>query len=391
MNPQAVGWSGTLAGRAVEQRVAESFGVYIHVPFCRRICDYCAFATWEGIETLAPRYVAACLRELADAPEPTRPVSTVFLGGGTPSLISVELVGALLAAIPLAPGAEVSLEANPEDVTPATVAAWRAAGVNRVSLGVQSLSAPALRSLGRDSTPEVALAALEAVASSALEDWSVDLIFGAVGESAADWDATLAGVLEFAPPHVSLYGLTVERGTPLHRDPSRHPDDDTQALRYERADEVLTAAGLEWYEISNWARPGHECRHNQNYWRQGPYRGIGCAAHSHEAGRRWWNLRTPERYLAAIEAGRSPIAGEECLDAERAALEAAMLALRTRAGVPARWLCGARPAVDGETGLADGALPPELEDLVEVRDGRAVLTRAGRLLENEVARRLHPS
>jgi len=383
MSSQVVVRSDAIAGGGTEPRAAESFGVYVHVPFCRRICDYCAFATWEGIEALAPRYVAGCLTELAAVLEPTRPVSTVFLGGGTPSLLPAELVAQLLAAMPLAPGAEVSLEANPEDVTAATVGAWRVAGVNRISLGVQSLSAAALRSLGRDSTPGVALAALETVASSGLEDWSVDLIFGAAGESGEDWEATLAGVLRFAPPHVSLYGLTVERGTPLQRDPSRHPDDDVEALRYERADQLLAMAGLEWYEISNWARPGHECRHNLNYWRQGSYRGVGCAAHSHEAGRRWWNLRSPERYLAAIEAGRSPVAGEERLDAGRVALEAAMLGLRTRAGVPAGWLCEAGPG-------GDEVLPLELDGLVEVREGRAVLTRAGRLLENEVARRLHP-
>jgi oxygen-independent coproporphyrinogen-3 oxidase len=203
-------------------------------------------------------------------------------------------------------------------------------------------------------------------------NFNVDLIFGAVGETLADWARTLDDVLALEPAHVSAYALTVEPGTPLARDAARHPDDDDQAEKYELANAVLEGAGLCNYEISNWARPGAECRHNLLYWRQGDYRGIGCAAHSHEAGRRWWNVRTPERYIAAIESGDSPVAASEHLDAETRELERLQLSLRTIDGVPA------------------DALPddPELGRLVEHDGGRARLTVDGRLLANEVAVRL---
>jgi coproporphyrinogen III oxidase-like Fe-S oxidoreductase len=202
--------------------------------------------------------------------------------------------------------------------------------------------------------------------------FNIDLIYGAAGESTADWARSLDEVLALEPAHVSAYALTVEPGTPLARDPRRHPDDDDQADKYAIADAMLEAAGLGWYELSNWARPGHHCRHNQLYWTGGEYRGVGAAAHSHQGGRRWWNVRTPERYLAAIASGHSPIAGEERLEPSARALESLQLALRTRDGVP----CGALPAGD------------ELDGLVERRHGRAQLTLRGRLLEGEIATRL---
>jgi oxygen-independent coproporphyrinogen-3 oxidase len=195
-----------------------------------------------------------------------------------------------------------------------------------------------------------------------------------VGESLDDFGRTLEDVLALGPAHVSAYALTVEPGTPLASDAARHPDDDDQAEKYALADAVLEAAGLCNYEISNWARPGHECRHNLLYWRQGDYRGIGCAAHSHSQGRRWWNVRTPERYIAAIDSGRSPVAASEQLDTETRELERLQLALRTSEGVPVDVL----PA------------DPALDALIQ-RDGeRARLTRDGRLLANEVALRLVP-
>jgi oxygen-independent coproporphyrinogen-3 oxidase len=181
-------------------------------------------------------------------------------------------------------------------------------------------------------------------------------------------------VLALSPSHVSAYALTVELGTPLALDIARHPDDDDQAEKYTAADSILTAAGLANYEISNWTRPGHECRHNLLYWRQGDYRGIGCAAHSHERGRRWWNVRTPERYVAAVSAGRPPVAASEELDPDTRELERLQLALRTSEGIPA------------------AALPPDpaLDPLVERRGDRLRLTVEGRLLANEVAVRLTP-
>jgi oxygen-independent coproporphyrinogen-3 oxidase len=194
-----------------------------------------------------------------------------------------------------------------------------------------------------------------------------------VGESLADWRRTLDEVLALDPPHVSAYGLTVEAGTPLAGDLARHPDDDDQADKYLLAEELLTGADLANYEVSNWARPGHECRHNRLYWSQGDYRGVGCAAHSHVGGRRWWNVRTPERYLDLVERGEPVEAAGEDLSRDERSLEALQLALRTREGVPA------------------GALDvDELGDLVEPVGARVVLTLRGRLLANEVAMRLRP-
>ncbi|HLG67364.1 MAG TPA: radical SAM family heme chaperone HemW [Acidimicrobiales bacterium] len=350
--------------------VSPPFGVYVHVPFCRSRCDYCAFATFTDRDHLMGRYVDGCVAELGRAvcSGALGQATSVFFGGGTPSRLAPADVGRLLGALPRVPGAEVTLECNPEDAEPARLAAYREVGVTRLSVGVQSTSPHVLASLGRHHTPG-ALARVAAGARAAgFDTWNVDLIFGAAGESDADWERTVHDVLslDYPPPHVSAYALTVEPGTPLAADRSRHPDDDVQAARYERVDSLLTGAGYRWEEVSNWARPGHGCRHNRLYWQQGDYLGIGAAAHSHRQGHRWWNVRTPERYLAAVEAGASPVAGEERLTPAQRSFEALALALRTPAGVP-------------EEALPDA---PELAGLVVRSGGRAVLTVRGRLLAN---------
>ena len=349
------------------------FGVYVHVPFCASRCDYCAFATWTDRAQLMPAYAAACRAEVRGAGLP--PATSVFVGGGTPSLLPGELLCAVLDEIERVSGAEVTVECNPDTVTAPLLAAYRAAGVTRLSFGVQSMVPSVLEALGRRHTVDNVRRAVALAAGAGFPTYNVDLIFGAAGESPDDWRRTLDAVLALdpPPPHVSAYALTVEPGTPLAADPARRPDDDDQAGKYLTADAVLCAAGLSWYEISNWARPGHECRHNLLYWAQGDYRGIGCAAHSHLAGRRWWNVRTPERYIAAVESGRSPLAAEEVLDDGARALEALQLALRTRGGVPAAAL-GAADGLDGLVAPAPGA--------------RLALTPRGRLLANEVALRL---
>jgi putative oxygen-independent coproporphyrinogen III oxidase len=347
-----------------------SFGVYLHVPFCARRCDYCAFATWTDRHHLMRAYIAACRRELSDARLP--PATSVFVGGGTPSQLPDALLCSLLDAVDRAPGCEVTVECNPQDAASSSFAAWRHAGVTRVSFGVQSMQPHVLASLGRDQQPAQAVRAIGLARAAGFASFNVDLIYGAVGESSDDWARTLEAVLALEPPHVSAYALTVESGTPLANDPARHPDADDQADKYLLADAVLGASGLRSYEISNWARPGHECRHNLLYWSQGDYRGIGCAAHSHARGRRWWNVRSPERYIAAIEQGRSPVAAAEELDGEGRRLEQLQLSLRTRAGVPAS-------ALDSSE---------DLDGLVELRGERVALTPAGRLLANEVALRL---
>jgi putative oxygen-independent coproporphyrinogen III oxidase len=348
------------------------FGVYVHVPFCTARCDYCAFATWTDRHHLQKSYLDACQVDLARLlREGMSRASSIFVGGGTPSLLPPGRVVALLDAIPHAPNCEVTVEANPDTVTPELVETYAAGGVTRVSLGVQSMVPHVLTSLGRTHEPANVRRAVELVRAAGIPTFNVDLIYGAAGESPDDWRHTLEAALELEPPHVSAYGLTVEPGTPLAAAPDRHPDDDDQAEKYLVACELLEAAGLGWYEISNWARPGHECRHNRLYWSMGEYQAIGCAGHSHRDGRRFWNVRTPERYIEAVEAGVSPVAASERLGPAERRLESLQLALRTRIGVP----------VD--------ALPvDELGGLLEADGERLVLTAEGRLLANEVALRL---
>jgi putative oxygen-independent coproporphyrinogen III oxidase len=265
----------------------------------------------------------------------------------------------------------VTVEAHPDTVTPELVAAYAAGGVTRVSLGVQSMQPHVLAALGRSHDPDNVRTAVALLRAAGIASFNLDLIYGGAGESLDDWRRTLDDALSLEPPHLSAYALTVEPGTPLAADPGRHPDDDDQADKYQLACSMLEEAGLAWYEISNWARPGHECRHNQLYWSMGDYQAVGCAGHSHRNERRFWNVRTPERYIDLVEAGRSPVAAGERLRGGRRRLEGLQLALRTRTGVPT------------------GVLPlDELGGLIEARGGRAVLTVEGRLLANEVALRL---
>ena len=350
-------------------------GAYVHIPFCSRRCDYCAFATWTDRHHLMTRYLAAVRTDIERAVEAgMAPVGSIFVGGGTPSLVPPDLLVEVLDALPRAIDAEVTIECNPDDVTLDMMQVFRDGGVNRISLGVQSMVPHVLQGLGRSHDPDNVVRAVEHVRAAGLPTFNLDIIYGAVGESLADWETTLRGVVALDPPHVSAYGLTVEAGTPLASTPERHPDDDDQADKYDLADEVLTASGRPWYEVSNWARPGHECRHNLMTWGQGDYRGFGCAAHSHVAGRRWWNVRTPDRYVDLVERGESVEAAGEALDPEARRLEALHLALRTRDGVPST----AFDPVDAQW----------LEGLIERRGDRWVLTRAGRLLANEVSLRV---
>ena len=346
--------------------------MYLHVPFCAAKCDYCAFATWTDRHHLQQAYLDACLVDIERAVAAGLPAATsIFVGGGTPSLVAAERLTAVLDAIPKAGGCEITVECNPDTVTPALVAAYAAAGVNRVSLGVQSMVDHVLTSLGRTHDTANVRRAVELVRAGGAPSFNLDLIYGGAGETVDDWRRTVDGALALDPPHISAYALTVEAGTALADDPARHPDDDDQAEKYLIAAQAFEAAGLAWYEISNWARPGHECRHNQLYWSMGDYQAFGCAGHSHRGGRRFWNVRTPERYIEAVTAGRSPEAAGERLAVDDRRLEALQLAVRTRGGVPA------------------AALPvDELDDLVEVTGDRAVLTVRGRLLANEVALRL---
>ena len=351
------------------------FGVYVHVPFCRHRCDYCAFATFTDRDHLMVRYVDAVRADVRRACAEGMPnADTVFFGGGTPTRLAPELLVAILDEIPRSADAEVTVECNPDDVSEEMFRIFLEHGVNRISFGVQSMQAHVLASLGRTHDPDNVRRGVEAARRAGFTSFNLDVIYGAHGETVGDWERTVRSVVDLAPPHVSAYGLTIEAGTPLADRPEQYPDDDVQAEMYEVVDDLLTEAGLANYEVSNWARPGLESRHNRVYWDQGDYRGFGSAAHSHESGRRWWNVRTPDRYVEMVEAGRSPQSAEEILDDDTRRIEGLQLALRTRGGVPA----DAFSSSDLEV----------LDGLVVIDHGRAVLTRRGRLMANEVSLRL---
>jgi putative oxygen-independent coproporphyrinogen III oxidase len=352
------------------------FGVYVHIPFCRSKCDYCAFATWTDRHHLSTPYLVALRTEIERAVEAGMPVATsIFVGGGTPSMVDAGHLLAVLSTIPVTSHgptpAEVTVETNPDDVTPELLDRYLAGGVNRISLGVQSAVPHVLRSLGRTHTRANVDGAVRAIRAAGFTSFNLDVIYGAAGETLADWAETVRAVVELDPPHVSAYALTIEPGTPLADDAARHPDDDDQADKYELVDDQLRGHGLDNYEISNWARPGHECRHNLVYWRQQDYRGFGCAAHSHHAGRRWWNVRTPDRYIDLVASGQPAEAAGETLDDATRRFERLELQLRMRDGVPL-------DALDGD----------DLPGLVERHPDRWTLTRSGRLMANQVSLRL---
>lgn len=309
----------------------------------------------------------------ADMPRAT----SVFVGGGTPTMLPADELLSVLAEIPLAPRAEVTVECNPDDITLEMMQQYLRGGVNRVSIGVQSTVAHVLQSLGRTHNPENVQRAVAHVKQAGFSTFNLDIMYGAAGESLADWQQTVADVVALEPPHVSAYGLTIEANTPLASQPERHPDDDDQADKYEWVDQRFADAGMLNYEISNWSLPGHECAHNYLYWMQGNYDGIGCAAHAHKDGTRWWNVRTPDRYIELINSDESPTSSNEVLDDETKSLEELQLLIRTREGVPT------------------SAFSPDdrslLEGLIELREDRYVLTRAGRLMANEVSLRLRKS
>lgn len=350
------------------------FGVYVHIPFCRHRCDYCAFATWTDRDHLIESYVDAVVHDISTKVREGMPVAdTVFFGGGTPTRIAPDLLTRIVRAIPVSDNAEITVECNPDDVTADMMVEYASSGVNRISMGVQSMVPHVLDALGRTHDPANVVTSMDHARHAGITSINLDLIYGVHGESLDDWRVTVCEALEMRPTHISAYGLTVEAGTPLADDPQRHPDDDDQADKYTLADDLFAAAGFVNYEISNWALPGYECRHNQVYWSQGNYEGFGCAAHSHRDGRRYWNVRTPDRYIACVAAGETVVAADETLDIATRAREELELSLRTSRGVPV------------------GSLDTDaLVGLVETVGDRVVLTRSGRLLANEVSLRLNP-
>ena len=354
------------------------FGVYVHVPFCAHRCDYCAFATYADRDHLMDDYVDAVLQELAWAREEGMADATsVFFGGGTPSRFEADELLRILHAIPMARDCEVTVECNPEDASLERLVAYREGGVNRMSFGVQSTQPAVLADLGRRHGTMAHEEVSRHVTEAGFATWNMDLIVGSRAETLGDVSHTLGDLLglDNPPPHLSCYALTPEPGTPLGEDPARHPDEDNTADAYDLVGRVLEENGYEWEEISNWARPGHECRHNHVYWDQGDYLGFGSAAHSHLSGRRFWNVRTPDRYINMLRNGERPLGGEEVLDEATKEFERDSLSLRTRRGVPLE-------AFDSLE---------EIRHLVEVDDGRVTLAPLGRLLANQVIVRLRSS
>ncbi|WP_226346054.1 radical SAM family heme chaperone HemW [Agilicoccus flavus] len=415
---------GALDAQALAGLAGVPFGMYLHVPFCATRCGYCDFNTYTPRELLAPTratpgatdpraglpslvasYTDAARAEIdlaarvlgADAPV----VDTIFVGGGTPTLLPTAeltgLVGAVRDTFGLRPDAEVTTEANPDSVDEASLAALAEGGITRVSLGMQSAVPHVLGVLDRTHDPANVARAVRGARAAGLAV-SLDLIYGTPGESLQDWRASLEAVLALEPDHVSAYALVVEEGTALaarvRRGAVPAPSDDDEADKYELADELLGAAGYDWYEVSNFTRTSRgRCRHNEGYWAGGNWWGIGPGAHGHVGGVRWWNVKHPARYASMLAAGDSPAAGREALTPEQRHDERVLLGVRLADGLPLSDLdARGRAAVAGL--VADGLLDPGAAlGGRPAREGgeaqrRAVLTLRGRLLADTVVRAL---
>ncbi|WP_375000291.1 radical SAM family heme chaperone HemW [Aeromicrobium sp. CTD01-1L150] len=377
------------------------FGVYVHVPFCSVRCGYCDFNTYTADElgegatraSYADTAVAE-VRRMAATVGP-RPVETVFFGGGTPTQLPAEdlvrIVRAIDDELAVAPDAEVTSEANPDSVTPASLATMRAGGFNRISFGVQSAVPHVLATLDRTHDPERVPQAVQWAREAGFEQVSVDLIYGTPGESMDDWRTSLEAAVALEPDHVSAYALIVEDGTAFARKVRRGevtmPDDDETADKYLLADDLLTAAGLGWYELSNWATgEAARCRHNLLYWRGDDWWGVGPGAHSHlrhgdASARRWWNVKHPAAYAQRLTAGQSPEHDGEDIDAATAHVERVMLEVRLRDGLALEQL---------DADARDVAADLERRGLCVLAEGSVVLTRSGRLLADAVVRELLP-
>ncbi len=398
---------GALPATVLDGAADRSFGVYVHVPFCAVRCGYCDFNTYTSAElgggadqaayaSTATAELDLAARVLDAAGLPARPAQTVFFGGGTPTVLPAGDLARLLRAVRdrlgLAPGAEVTTEANPDSVTPAALAELAAAGFTRVSFGMQSAVPHVLATLDRTHDPARVPLAVRWAREAGLAV-SLDLIYGTPGESLADWRTSLDAALGCEPDHVSAYALVVEEGTRMavkvRRGELPAPDDDALADAYELADDTLRAAGFSWYEVSNWARtPSGACRHNLAYWRGDDWWGVGPGAHSHVGGVRWWNVRHPRAYAARLADGVSPAQAREVLGRVERHEEQVLLRVRLADGLPLVALDpAARERVAGlvADGLVDG--PAAIGGRGQ---RRVVLTLRGRLLADAVVRALLP-
>ncbi|MBC3185115.1 coproporphyrinogen III oxidase [Corynebacterium sp. zg-331] len=388
----------------------DPFGVYVHVPFCAARCGYCDFNTYTpgelGTSASPETYLDALEKELDLAARYAarrgldRPAQTVFVGGGTPSLLGARGLGRLLAAVRrsfgIAPGAEITTESNPESTSPEFFSGLLEAGFTRVSLGMQSAAPHVLAVLERRHTPGRAVRAAGEALTAGFQHVNLDMIYGTPTETDADVRDTVEAIVGAGVDHVSAYSLIVEEGTRMARKVRRGelpaPQDDVVAARYEMIDSALRAAGMEWYEVSNWARPGGRCRHNEIYWRDGQWWGAGPGAHSHIAGERFSHLKHPASYARAVNQGHLPIAERERLTQQDKHTERLMLGLRMRRGVPAAWIAPrAWPVVEDyrERGLlrcvSAGMADPEPTDVPDTEEGlRVAVTEAGRLFADGI-------
>ncbi|MGZ4494320.1 MAG: radical SAM family heme chaperone HemW, partial [Nocardioides sp.] len=397
---------GSLPTSALAEVGSRPFGIYVHVPFCTVRCGYCDFNTYtarelgDGPGASRATYADAAVAEVRLARtvlgDVDLPVSTVFFGGGTPTLLPPADLTRVLAAVRdefgLAAGAEVTTESNPDSVDLAALEALRAGGITRLSFGMQSSVPHVLSVLDRTHDPRRVPQVVAWAREAGFDQVSLDLIYGTPGESLDDWKASLDSALACEPDHLSAYALIVEEGTALARrvrrgelPGGRGPDDDDLADKYVVADEAAEAAGLSWYEVSNWARtPEARCRHNVLYWTGADWWGIGPGAHSHVGGVRWWNVKHPTAYAGRIASGASPAHAREVLDAETRRVERVLLETRLADGMPVDVL-----DAGGRAALADQR-DRGLVEATALAAGRVVLTRRGRLLADGVVRDLLP-
>lgn len=371
--------------------------LYIHVPFCRRKCDYCSFVSFSGRETEIGSYTDALCGELRERLEGQR-LTTIFFGGGTPSLLTLSNMTSILETISrhadISPDAEISLEANPGTIDTRYLSGLRYLGVNRLSLGVQSFNDRELALLGRIHSVGQALQAIDDAREAGFDNLNIDLMYGLPGQNSTDWRRNLEKAIDIKPEHISLYALTLEPDCPMalsiEQGKSPDPDGDLAADMYELTEDILAEAGYRHYEISNWARPGLECRHNLVYWHNQPYLGAGVAAHSLLDGHRLAHTPSLDEYVSAWTAGQVlPPAMDETITPELRLAESVILGLRLDEGVDIA-------AIDNEfeTSLLELYRQP-VEDmteagLLEQSNGRLKLTQRGRLLSNEVFWRLLP-
>ncbi len=394
---------GSLPAQSSIGASERTFHAYVHVPFCTVRCGYCDFNTYTASELEGAKQsdytdiliseIKLSARVIADAGLPRRKLSTVFFGGGTPTLLPaadlVKILEALRDAFEIAPGAEVTTEANPDTVTAAYLSELHVGGFNRVSFGMQSAVPSVLATLERTHNPTNVAAGVSAAKAIGLRT-SVDLIYGAPGESLDEWRESVFAAIEMQPDHISAYALIVEEGTKLARQIKsgqlEEPDEDLQADKYELADKLFTDAGFEWYEVSNWSRGANSASaHNISYWASQDWWGYGPGAHSHFGGVRWWNVKHPTAYAGKLAEGNSPAAGRETLSDRTRLEERILLEIRIREGLSVDL---AKQVNQDASKLIAGFIADELVDAKEAIGGVLKLTLKGRLLADSVVRQL---